>query len=216
MSSSAGLKSLLPPEAWQALLAGGAVRQFAKGEVLMRQGEPGSYVFVLAAGRVKVARVDADGNEFLLAVRGVADIIGELAVLGGGMRSATVTALVPCITYVLSAAAFLRIIRERRVEHILLRYLISRQRESDDARAELAGLTALERVGRVMLRLAFQLRVASSLTLVSPNRKPLLRRGCRGLPWPPHWRRCGSAGLWRLRRRSLVIRDLAKLRAEFR
>ena len=63
MSSSAGLKSLLPPEAWQALLAGGAVRQFAKGEVLMRQGEPGSYVFVLAAGRVKVARVDADGND---------------------------------------------------------------------------------------------------------------------------------------------------------
>jgi CRP/FNR family cyclic AMP-dependent transcriptional regulator len=145
MSSSPGLGSLLPREAWQALLASGAVRRFAKGETLMRQGEPGSYVFILAAGRVKVARVDADGNELLLAVLGVADIVGELAVLGGGMRSATVTALVPCITYVLSAAAFLRIVRERRAEQVLVRYLIARQRESDDARAELAGLKAIQR-----------------------------------------------------------------------
>lgn len=42
MSSSAGLASLLPREAWQALLANGAVRRFEKGEILMRQGEPGS------------------------------------------------------------------------------------------------------------------------------------------------------------------------------
>lgn len=84
----------------------------------MWQGEPGSYVFSLAAGLVKVARVDVDGNELLLAVRGVADIVGELAVLGGRMRSAAATALVPCITYVLSASAFLRIVRERRVEEI--------------------------------------------------------------------------------------------------
>lgn len=98
MSSSTGLRTLLPVEAWQALLASGTVRRFERGEILMRQGEPGSYVFILAAGRVKVARVDVDGNELLLAIRGVADILGELAVLGGRMRSATVTALVPCIT----------------------------------------------------------------------------------------------------------------------
>jgi CRP/FNR family transcriptional regulator, cyclic AMP receptor protein len=98
MGSPAGLGSLLPPEAWQALLANGMVRRFGKGEILMRQGEPGSHVFVLARGRVKVARVDTEGNELLLALRGVGDIVGELAVLGGGARSATVTALVPCLS----------------------------------------------------------------------------------------------------------------------
>jgi len=214
MSSSAGLGSLLPSEAWQALLAGSAVRRFTKGEILMRQGEPGSYVFILAAGRVKVVRVDVDGNELLLAVRGVADIVGELAVLGGEMRSATVTALVPCLTYVLSAAAFLRIIRERRVEQILLCYLIARQRESDDARAELAGLNALQRVGRVMLRFASvaggeqpdlglsqqELAAAAGLSRASVAAALATLRQC---------------GLVATRRRSLVIRDLAKLRAEF-
>jgi CRP/FNR family transcriptional regulator, cyclic AMP receptor protein len=214
MSSSAGLGSLLPREAWQALLASGTVRRFEQGEVMMRQGEPGSYVFLLVAGRVKVARVDADGNELLLAVRAVADIVGELAVLGGQMRSATVTALVPCVTYVLSAAAFLRIVRERRVEEILLHYLIARQRESDDARAELAGLNALQRVGRVLLRFA----------AVVGGEQPDLGLSQEELAAAVGLSRASVAaalatlrqrGLVATRRRSLVIRDHARLRAEF-
>ena len=151
----------------------------------------------------------------MLAVRGVADIIGELAVLGGGMRSATVTALVPCITYVLSAAAFLRIIRERRVEHILLRYLISRQRESDDARAELAGLTPLSGLAAS----------CCGSRSVAGGEQPDLGLSQQELAAAAGLSRASVAaalatlrqrGLVATRRRSLVIRDLAKLRAEFR
>jgi len=190
------------------------VRRFEEGEILMRQGEPGSYVFILTVGRVKVARVDANGNELLLAVRGVADIVGELAVLGGRMRSATVTAMVPCVTYVLSAAAFLRILRERHVEETLLRYLIARQRESDDARAELAGLNAIQRVGRVLLRFAS----------VAGGEEPDLDLSQDELAAAAGLSRASVAAalatlrerrLIVTRRRSLVIRDLAKLRAEF-
>jgi len=214
MSSSPGLGALLPSEAWRALLASGTVRRFEEGEILMRQGEPGSYVFILTVGRVKVARVDANGNELLLAVRGVADIVGELAVLGGRMRSATVTAMVPCVTYVLSAAAFLRILRERHVEETLLRYLIARQRESDDARAELAGLNAIQRVGRVLLRFAS----------VAGGEEPDLDLSQDELAAAAGLSRASVAAalatlrerrLIVTRRRSLVIRDLAKLRAEF-
>lgn len=214
MSSSSGLASMLPGEAWRALLASGAVRQFDKGEILMRQGEPGSYVFVLAAGRVKIARVDADGNELLLAVRGVSDIVGELAVLGGGIRSATVTALVPCITYVLPASAFLRIVREQRVEEVLLRYLIARQRESDDARAELAGLNGIQRVGRTLLRFAS----------VAGGEQPHLDLSQEELAAATGLSRASVAvalaalrqrGLVATGRRSLVIQDLVKLRGEF-
>jgi CRP/FNR family cyclic AMP-dependent transcriptional regulator len=214
MSSSTGLGTLLPGEAWQALLTSGTVRRFERGEILMRQGEPGSYVFILVTGRVKVARVDVDGNELLLAIRGVADIVGELAVLGGRMRSATVTALVPCITYVLSASTFLRIVRERRVEEILLRYLIDRQRESDDARAELAGLNAMQRVGRVLLRFASvaggehpdldisqdELAAAAGLSRASVAAALAILR---------------QHGLVATGRRSLVIQDLPGLRSAF-
>lgn len=214
MNSSAGLASLMPCEAWQALLANGAVRRFEKGEILMRQGEPGSYVFIIAAGRVKVARVDADGNELLLAIRGRADIVGELAVLGGGTRSATVTALVPCIAYLLSAAAFLRIVRERRVQDILLRYLIARQRESDDARAELAGLNAMQRVGRVLLRFA-SVAGGEQLKLDMSQEELAAATGLSRASVAGALATLRQRGLVATSRRSLAIRDLAKLRGEF-
>jgi CRP/FNR family cyclic AMP-dependent transcriptional regulator len=91
MSSPEGLGSLLPQEAWQALLASGAVRRFAQGEILMRQGEPVNYVFILAAGRVKVSRVDADGNDLLLVLQQRAEISGSPGVVrfpGGGLAVA--------------------------------------------------------------------------------------------------------------------------------
>jgi CRP-like cAMP-binding protein len=130
------------------------------------------------------------------------------------MRSATVTAFVPCVTYVLSAAAFLRIVRERRAEEILLRYLIARQRESDDARAELAGLNAMQRVGRVLLRFA----------AVAGGEQPDLGLSQEELAAAVGLSRASVAaalatlrqrGLVATRRGSLVIRDHAKLRAEF-
>jgi CRP/FNR family transcriptional regulator, cyclic AMP receptor protein len=214
MNLPKGLGFLLPRDVWQALMASGAVRHYRAGEILMRQGDPGSHVLMLAAGRVKIARVDSEGNEFLLAVRGVGDIVGELAVLGGGMRSATVTALVPCVTYVLSAASFLRIIREKRVEEILFRYLIARHRESDDMRAELAGLPALQRVARALLRFA----------AVAGGNRPDLDLSQEELAAAAGLSRASVAaalavlrqrGMIATGRRRLVIKDLASLREAF-
>jgi CRP/FNR family transcriptional regulator, cyclic AMP receptor protein len=214
MNSSPGLGSLLPGEVWRTLLTSGTVRRYEKGEILMRQGDPGSHVLLLAAGRVKIARIDSEGNELLLAVRGVGDIVGELAVLGGARRSATVTALVPCITYVLTSASFLRIIRDARVEETLLRYVIARHRESDDARAELAGLPAIQRVARVLLRFA----------AVAGGEFPDLDLSQEELAAAAGLSRASvTAALATLRqrdlvatsRRSLVIQDLVRLRAAF-
>jgi CRP/FNR family cyclic AMP-dependent transcriptional regulator len=214
MNFPQSLRFLLPRDVWQALLTSGAVRSYRTGEVLMRQGDPGSHVFILAAGRVKIARVDSEGNELLLAVRGVGDIVGELAVLGGGLRSATVTALVPCVTYVLSAASFLRIVREKRVDEILFRYLIARHRESDDMRAELAGLPSLQRVARALLRFA----------AVAGSERPDLDLSQEELAAATGLSRASVAaalavlrqhGMIAAGRRRLVIKDLASLRAAF-
>jgi CRP-like cAMP-binding protein len=145
------VKSLVPREVWQALLSSGTVRRYESGEVLMRQGDPGSYVLILTAGHVKVTRVDPDGNELLLAIRGPGEVIGEMAVLDGTTRLATITALAPCITYVLASASFLRIVREKHVEGTLLRHVIARYRESEEVRAELVGM---QRIVRVLIRFA--------------------------------------------------------------
>lgn len=195
-SSLSGLEALMPQEAWRSLLANGTVRRYAKGEVLMHQGAPGTHVLILTRGRVKVTRVDPEGNDLLLALRGPGEVIGEIAVLGGAGRIATVTALSPCITYVLAAATFLRIIHEKRVESILLQHVIGLYRESEDARAELAGLSSTPRIARVLWR--FAVVIGGEHPRIDLSQEELA--GAAGLS-----RASTTAALAALRRQGLIV-----------
>ncbi|MQY09483.1 Crp/Fnr family transcriptional regulator [Actinomadura macrotermitis] len=149
-----GLGRLLPPQTWNKLLAEGAARRFSEGELLLRQGDAGTHVLLLTSGHIKVTRLEPDGEELLLAVRGPGEVIGELAVLDESTRSANVLALTQCITYVLAASRFRRILTEFDVEGMVLRHVIGRYREGEEVRAELAELPAEGRVARVLLRFA--------------------------------------------------------------
>ena len=71
------------------------------GKVLMRQGENGAEAFVVASGRVVVER---DGRA--IAERGPGEVIGEIALLSEGPRTATVTTAVPCRLFVLGHREF--------------------------------------------------------------------------------------------------------------
>jgi CRP-like cAMP-binding protein len=66
-------------------------RSFVPGEVLMREGEAGTFFALLVRGSVSVTRLTADGLE-TLAVAGPGSIGGELALLRNQVRTATVTA----------------------------------------------------------------------------------------------------------------------------
>ncbi|HUG29295.1 MAG TPA: cyclic nucleotide-binding domain-containing protein [Candidatus Limnocylindria bacterium] len=71
------------------------------GRVLMRQGESGSEMFIIARGAVVVER---DGRE--IAVRGPGEVFGEIALLSEGPRTATVTCTEPSTLLVLAHREF--------------------------------------------------------------------------------------------------------------
>ena len=62
-------------------------RQIEDGQTLFMEGEPGSHVFVIVSGEVEVRR-----GETVLAVLGPGELIGEMAVLGSGLRTASARA----------------------------------------------------------------------------------------------------------------------------
>jgi CRP/FNR family transcriptional regulator, cyclic AMP receptor protein len=66
---------------------------FPAGATICVQGEPTTHVFILLAGWAKALFVTNDGHEFLLALHGPGDIVGELAGETGGYRQATVQAI---------------------------------------------------------------------------------------------------------------------------
>ncbi|MFH2125767.1 MAG: Crp/Fnr family transcriptional regulator [Pseudomonadota bacterium] len=68
--------NLSPPE-MQALAQAAQRRRYEKGETIFAQGEPARRMFLLKAGRVKLCKVTAEGNELILDLRGGGDFLGE-------------------------------------------------------------------------------------------------------------------------------------------
>ena len=71
-------------------------RNLAPGDVLCRQGEHGSDVFVLVEGE---ASVTIDGAN--VATVGTGEVVGELSMMKGGRRTATLEAITPLHVLVL-------------------------------------------------------------------------------------------------------------------
>ena len=65
--------------------------RFRQGEVIVREGDPGDAMFFIESGRVRVIR-DLGPRTLVLAEMAAGDLFGEMALLTGNPRSATVTA----------------------------------------------------------------------------------------------------------------------------
>ena len=83
----------LPEEALQGLMARGRSVRFTKGAALYRRGDTGDSMIVIVSGRAKISNITDDAREVVLNFLGPGDLIGEMAALGGGPRSADVVAL---------------------------------------------------------------------------------------------------------------------------
>ncbi|HET7202745.1 MAG TPA: cyclic nucleotide-binding domain-containing protein [Steroidobacteraceae bacterium] len=67
-------------------------RVYADREVIVRQGEPGTCMYVIQDGQVE-AVAEAGGREMRLRTLGPSDFFGEMALFGSESRSCTIRAL---------------------------------------------------------------------------------------------------------------------------
>jgi NADH dehydrogenase len=67
--------------------------RFGAGEVIIRQGEPGSRFYVITEGQAEVVQHGRDGSDREVAVLGPGRYFGEIALLRGSGRTATVRAI---------------------------------------------------------------------------------------------------------------------------
>jgi len=68
------------------------------GDPIVRQGERGSSLFLVARGVVRVTRLD-HGQVRTIATLMAGDFFGEIGLLHGGVRTATCSAVTPCVLY---------------------------------------------------------------------------------------------------------------------
>src|SRR2546427_12053615 len=68
-------------------------KQYRRGETLFRKDDPGTHLYVILDGAVKIALPGEFGQEALVAIMRTGDHFGELALFDGSPRSASATAL---------------------------------------------------------------------------------------------------------------------------
>jgi small-conductance mechanosensitive channel/CRP-like cAMP-binding protein len=134
-----------------------APRVYGRGEAIVRQGQPGGSAFVVASGRVRVV-IGPERHE--VAVTEAGGYFGEMSLLTGDPRSATVEAVVDCSVVEITAEAFRGVVMQnpavleviaadvarRRAELAAARDAVAQQSRSIEAPQSL-----LERVRRFLL-----------------------------------------------------------------
>jgi CRP/FNR family transcriptional regulator, cyclic AMP receptor protein len=109
--STSTLLSGLPSETLVQLATLARRRSYRRGEIIFHQGDPGDTLHIIESGTVKIV-VDAEsGNEAVLRILGPGKSFGELALMDGEPRSATIEALENVETVVLRRADFMDIVR---------------------------------------------------------------------------------------------------------
>src|SRR5665213_4073898 len=149
------LLSDLPDRLHNALLAKARPRQLSAGEVLFTAGDPGDGFYRLDDGLLKVTIASQTGAERILAILGPGSIVGDLAIIDGLPRSASVTALRECKLHFVSRSAFAAFAaQEPNIYKYLLKVMAARLRDTDAIVAAGSFLPLKGRVARALLDLA--------------------------------------------------------------
>jgi predicted MFS family arabinose efflux permease len=130
----------LPYAALRRLAASLGERHADAGEVLVRQGDAGDVVYVIAEGRVSV-----DQNGHRLRELGADDVFGELALILDVPRTATVTATEAVVLRTLAREPFLAAVTGNQLSEEALRRLVAARTPSALAESA-ARLPAGQRV----------------------------------------------------------------------
>lgn len=128
-----------------------------EGTVLVAQDRPGDGLYIVYSGRVKVVMYGAQGREVTLAILRPGEVFGELAMLDGAPRSATVVAMSDAQLLALPREDFMRHLqRNPQTALNLLTELARRLRRADETIVGLALQDVEVRLVRTLARLAHE------------------------------------------------------------
>lgn len=158
MPERLGLNHLLgrlPHDVSRKLLAGERTLRLREGETLFERGDAGDGCYWLRRGVLAVYVVSATGDQRILAILGPNAIVGELAMIDGMPRSASIRALRACELNFISRAAFTDLLRRHpELYGDIVKTLAGRLRQTDEDMAASSFQSVRARVARALLQFA--------------------------------------------------------------
>jgi CRP/FNR family transcriptional regulator, cyclic AMP receptor protein len=140
-------------------------KAFPANQAVFWIGDQGDELFLIRSGRVQVSFPDETGVEKVLAVLGPGQFFGDLSLLDGGRRTASIRTIEPCETFVLSRADFLHYLQTHPHAGVdVLSVLAERQR---DILEKLRGVTNANQI--IAERTTTWQKIADFIAAISAN-----------------------------------------------
>lgn len=131
------------------------VQIFSPRTVVVSQGEPATALFAIVHGRLKVASCGPDGRDTVLGIMAEGEVFGEVALLDGGLRSATCTAIERCELLAIQRSEFMTLLDSSpSIAVKLLDVLAKRLRRLSQRSEDAAFLDVPSRLARSLCDLA--------------------------------------------------------------
>ena len=122
-------------------------KSFGKNEGIFFQGDPGSFLFILVSGSAKISLIGPTGKEAILKMLYPNDFFGEMSLLDGQFRSATITSLEKSEAIIISRKDFCALIQKN--PEFVLNILSIQNRNLRKATEKIASLSLFDAYGRV-------------------------------------------------------------------
>ncbi|WP_437534277.1 Crp/Fnr family transcriptional regulator [Sorangium sp. So ce726] len=136
-------------------------RPFEAGDVIFREGEPGTEAYLLEEGRVRLIK-KVRGAERSLMVLKPGDLFGESALLGGAARSSTAIALSRGVALALDHGTLQNLVeRNPAVAMRIIKQLVGRLRDAEDQIEIMMLNDTQSKVVNALLKLAQQSRATA-------------------------------------------------------
>lgn len=130
-------------------------KTYKDGEIIFHKDDPGSSLFVLKSGLVKISINDKKGNEYILKIMYPFDFFGEMALLDGQSRSATVTSLEISTALIIKREHFISLIEKHpQIALSIMAVLSRRLRKTDEKIGNLRFADAYGKVAEIILDIA--------------------------------------------------------------
>jgi CRP-like cAMP-binding protein len=126
-------------------------REFPRGAVLFREGEPGREMFVVHHGRVTITKKVGE-VEKILTTLGTGEFLGEMAILNNKPRSATATCAEDCKLLVIDGKTFEAMVRSN--AEIAIRLIKKLSDRLAEANEQIENLLLTDAASRVVHYLA--------------------------------------------------------------
>jgi CRP-like cAMP-binding protein len=145
-----------PGEA-ERVLAAGSTRVLRRGEVLFREGEPASTLFLVESGRVKLTQVTPGGQEVILRYLAPGDTFAAVALFERSTYPVTAQATERTRLRAWAREVLPQLVQEHpRFEANVLRIVSTHTREALSRVRELSTEPMAQRLARTLLRLGEQ------------------------------------------------------------